>query len=438
MGIKSYICRQITLNRMKSKRLHVIFVLLLVCVQAFPNLANNKSFTLVIDAGHGGNDAGAIGTYSKEKNINLNVALKVGELIQRNCPEVKVIFTRKTDVFVNLHERAAIANRAKADLFISIHTNAVSKGNTVVGSETYSLGMARSGDNLDVAKRENAVILYENDYQKRYAGFNPKSSESYIIFEFMQDQYMKQSAELAQFIQNEYTRASRPDKGVKQAGFLVLRETSMPSVLTELGFITTPSEEQYLNSAKGTDDLARSIYNGFVRYKDKVTRSHSVILNEADKKNIHLDTSSFSDKEDNTPVQTVENAAPQVNLTKEKDVQPEVKPKKEDTTVEAKAETKTETNDDDNATPVFKIQFLTSSRMLRQGSQQLKGLENVDNYLENNTYKYTYGSSSNYSEILSLKKTITDKFPDCFVIAMKGSKRISIQEAQNELKNKKK
>lgn len=423
---------------MKSKRLHSIFVLVLVCVQAFPLLAGAKSFTLVIDAGHGGHDAGAIGTYSKEKNINLNVALKVGELIERNCPDVKVLFTRKTDVFVDLHERAMIANRAKADLFISVHTNAVLKGNTIAGSETYSLGMARSGDNLDVAKRENSVILYENDYQKRYAGFNPKSSESYIIFEFMQDQYMKQSAELAQFIQSEYTRANRPDKGVKQAGFLVLRETSMPSVLTELGFITTPSEEQYLNSAKGTDDLSRSIYNGFVRYKDKVTRSHSVILSEADKKKERMDTSAFSDKEDDAQTKPAESAAPEVNLSKEKETQTVAKPKREDTTVEAKEEAKTEADDSDNATPVFKIQFLTSSRMLRQGSQQLKGLENVDNYLENNTYKYTYGSSSNYGEILNLKKTIVDKFPDCFVIAMKGSKRIGIQDAQSELKNKKK
>lgn len=217
-------------------------------------VAANKRFTLVIDAGHGGNDAGARGKFSKEKNINLNVALAFGRYVERNCPDVRVIYTRKTDVFVTLHERANIANRNKADLFVSIHTNALPKGKIARGMETYTLGMHRVADNLDVAKRENSVILYEDNYKQHYEGFDPRSSESYIMFEFLQDRNMAKSVELAKYVQKRAcAEAGRPNKGVKQAGFLVLRETSMPSCLVELGFITTPDEENYLNSSDGVD-----------------------------------------------------------------------------------------------------------------------------------------------------------------------------------------
>ena len=231
-----------------------------------------SSFTLVIDAGHGGRDAGAVGAYSKEKDINLAVALGFGKLVKDNCPDVKVIYTRSTDVFIPLQERANIANRAKADLFVSIHTNAVPKGHTARGAETYTLGMHRAADNLAVAKRENAVIKYEKDYEQKYEGFDPNSAESYIIFEIMQDTYMKQSVELAKCIQNQYVGCGRYNKGVHQAGFLVLRQVGMPSVLTELGFISTPEEEDYLNSDAGRAALAQSIYQGFVKYRKLNTK----------------------------------------------------------------------------------------------------------------------------------------------------------------------
>ena len=240
-------------------------------------VAANKRFTLVIDAGHGGNDAGARGKFSKEKNINLNVALAFGRYVERNCPDVRVIYTRKTDVFVTLHERANIANRNKADLFVSIHTNALPKGKIARGMETYTLGMHRVADNLDVAKRENSVILYEDNYKQHYEGFDPRSSESYIMFEFLQDRNMAKSVELAKYVQKRAcAEAGRPNKGVKQAGFLVLRETSMPSCLVELGFITTPDEENYLNSSDGVDALGRGIYKAFVDYKRKYDRSVTV------------------------------------------------------------------------------------------------------------------------------------------------------------------
>ena len=227
-----------------------------------------QAFTLVIDAGHGGKDPGAIGRKSKEKNINLAVALELGRLIEKNCPDVKVVFTSKTDVFVELSKRAEIANKAKADLFISIHVNSTSAKVGPQGTETFTLGMHRAADNLEVAKRENSVITLESNYEQRYEGFDPNSSESYIIFELMQDKNMEKSVQLAKNIQQQFrTTAKRVDKGVYQAGFLVLRETSMPSALVELGYINNPTEEQYLASTNGQAALAKCIYNGFVSYK---------------------------------------------------------------------------------------------------------------------------------------------------------------------------
>ena len=231
--------------------------------------AGKHKFTLVIDPGHGGHDVGAMGKFSKEKDINLRTALAFGKYVERNCNDVKVIYTRKTDVFVTLQGRAEIANKAKADLFISIHTNSLPGKKISRGLETYTLGMHRAADNLDVAKRENSVILVEKDYKKHYGGFDPNSSESYIIFEFLQDHNMAKSVELAKLVQsNVCSTANRPNKGVKQAGFLVLRETSMPSCLIELGFISTSDEEKILNTESEIDKMARGIYQAFVKYKN--------------------------------------------------------------------------------------------------------------------------------------------------------------------------
>lgn len=255
----------INMKNYLSKFLYIVLFVAFLPIVAWGN-AEKRNFTLVIDAGHGGHDAGAVGAYSKEKDINLRVALAFGKLVEENCHNVKVVYTRKTDVFIPLQRRADIANNNKADLFISVHTNALPAGRLAYGSETYTLGMARANANLAVAKRENAVITLENDYKTTYQGFDPNKAESYVIFEFMQDKYMKQSVDLASCIQKQYVSTGRPNKGVHQAGFLVLRNTSMPSVLTELGFITTPAEETYLNSQQGVMELSRSIYNGFLAY----------------------------------------------------------------------------------------------------------------------------------------------------------------------------
>ena len=258
---------------MKLNRSYIIILwcCLLSALPFLPLKAEGGTFTVVIDPGHGGRDPGAIGKRGKEKTINLNVALKLGKLIQANCQDVHIVYTRQKDVFVGLDRRAQIANDAKADLFISIHTNSVARGRTVRGTETYTLGLHRTDENLEVAKKENSVILIENDYEQRYAGFNPNSAESYIIFEFLQDRNMEKSVQLATLIQRQFKgTAKRIDKGVHQAGFLVLRETTMPGVLVELGYISTPDEERYLKSANGQKALARSIYKGFKAYKNKL------------------------------------------------------------------------------------------------------------------------------------------------------------------------
>ena len=246
---------------MNVKRYIATILLSACCLMALP-------YTLVIDAGHGGKDPGAQSKTAKEKNINLAVALAFGKLVEQNCKDVKVVYTRKTDVFVELDERANIANRAKADLFISIQTNATAAKVGPRGTETYTLGMHRAADNLAVAKRENSVITLEKGYEQKYEGFDPNSSESYIIFELMQDKNMESSVKLAGLIQKQFkTSAKRVDKGVHQAGFLVLRATSMPSVLIELGYINNPSEATYLTSTAGVNALAKSIYNAFVAYR---------------------------------------------------------------------------------------------------------------------------------------------------------------------------
>lgn len=245
---------------------------------------------VVIDAGHGGKDPGAVGLKAQEKNIVLDVALRLGKLINDSLPDVTTIYTRDKDVFVPLNERATIANKSGADLFISIHANA-SVDKKIFGAESYVLGLHRSKDNLEVAQKENAVIVMEDDYTSKYEGFDPNSPESYIIFELMQNRYLDQSIMMAINTQKYFTSSNREDRGVKQAGFLVLRQTSMPSVLVELGFISNAQEELYLNSDEGKAELALSLYNSFKSYKEQYDGSNniSVIQDEEVKPNAKSD-----------------------------------------------------------------------------------------------------------------------------------------------------
>lgn len=401
----------------------IVLAVLFLITQGLVVAAQNKKFTLVIDAGHGGHDAGALGASSKEKNINLNVALAFGNYVERNCPDVKVVYTRKTDVFVTLHERANIANRHKADLFVSIHTNALPAGKQARGLETYTLGMNRANENFDVAKRENAVILYEKDYEQHYEGFDPNSSESYIMFEFMQDKNMAQSVDLAKMVQKRAcSSANRQNKGVKQAGFLVLRETSMPSCLIELGFITTPQEEQQLNTRECIDALGYGIFQAFVDYRNKYDKTIIVPFEAPERQVMENQAQEKVQKEsEGGKTQTAE---------QEKDNVPRSESKKVNEVPEQKPAT-------DSEAPIFKIQVLTSTTLIRQGDKRFKGLDGVDYYKDGGIYKYTIGASANYNEIYRLRKTMVGKFPQAFIIAFKGGQRTDVVEAIKEFKRNK-
>lgn len=374
-----------------------------------------KDFVVVIDPGHGGHDPGAVGRISKEKNINLNVALKLGRLIKNNNDDVKVIFTRSTDVFIPLDRRAEIANDAKADLFISIHTNSVAGSRTVKGASTWTLGLAKSEANLAVAKRENSVILYESDYKTRYAGFNPNSAESYIIFEFMQDKYMSQSVHLASLVQKEFRNTcNRIDRGVHQAGFLVLKASAMPSILVELGFISTPEEERYLNTEHGTSNLARGVYRAFLSYK----REHEIRLTGASRTIVPEET-------EETQLAAIEEKEVNDTSTRNNGLLAEAS---QPIIVEGA------TNDSDIT---FKIQILTSSSPLSKTDKRLKGLKGVEYYKEGGVLKYTYGASSDYNKVLRTRRSIAAQFNDAFIIAFRNGEKMNINAAISEFKKNK-
>lgn len=413
----------------------VTLIWALMCMFVMTSLAANKRFTLVIDAGHGGHDAGALGAISKEKNINLAVALRFGKYVEQNLPEVRVIYTRKTDVFIPLNERANIANRANADLFISVHTNALPAGKIARGFETYTLGMHRAKDNLDVAMRENSVISMEKDYQQRYQGFDPRSSESYIIFEFIQGKNMERSVDLARMIQRGVCDgANRPDKGVHQAGFLVLRETSMPGCLIELGFITTPDEERLLNNDSRVDDIARGIYEAFAKYKNKYDKSVSVPYRAKDSEDVNL-PKIVPDQEPAPKTRVVtrgkqpkrEEATPEQPKREVKKQEPKKDVKKQEPKKEVK---KAEIAD----APVFKLQIFVGSRNLRKGDAHFKGETDYDSFQDGNLVKYTLGASTNYNEIYRLRKEKLDKFPEAFIIAFKNGQKYDVNQAIREFK----
>ena len=403
----------------------ITLLLALMCMLVVTAFAANKRFTLVIDPGHGGHDAGARGAISMEKNINLTVALRFGKYVEQNMPEVRVIYTRKQDVFIPLHERANIANRANADLFISVHTNALPAGKVARGFETYTLGMHRAKDNLDVAMRENSVISMEKGFEQTYEGFDPKSSESYIIFEFIQGKNMERSVELARMIQRSVCDSGcRPDKGVHQAGFLVLRETSMPSCLIELGFITTPDEERLLNDNAKVDDIAKGIYEAFAKYKNKYDRSVSVPYRAANRQESTLPKivpDSYKEEAENRRVK------------KQEPVRRTRASKTDDSDRKADTVASQSRNAPKDA-PVFKLQIFVGNRNLRKGDAHFKGETEFDSFQEGNLVKFTLGASTNYNEIYRLRKEKMENFPEAFIIAFKNGKKYDVNQAIREFK----
>lgn len=391
--------------------LFVLFFLFPVVVQA-----KDKTFTVVIDAGHGGKDPGARGTVINEKEINLSVTLKLGALISDNNEDVRVIYTRKTDRFIELDERANIANRNKADLFISIHTNSVKRGNAVQGTETYTLGLARSDENLEVAMRENSAILLEDNYLQKYEGFDPNSSESYIIFEFMQNKHMEQSISLASEVQKSFVSNSRTNRGVRQAGFLVLRKTSMPSILVELGYISNREEERFMKSSEGQNKLAGALYLAFVKYKKEYDRKQGALSGS---KVVVSDI----------PIQTLEPESQEIQISdtssapvgsEEYILQQKKKKQAKKTTVSSPVQMNTNTQ----GKVIYKIQILTSDKKLSSGSRLFKGYKDIDYFVERGVYKYTYGETTDFDSIRKLRRTIAKNFKDAFIVAFKDGKRV--------------
>lgn len=438
---------------MNKKIQFCLFTMMMFAVSC---MAASKKFTLVIDPGHGGKDHGAIGVYSREKDLTLKFGLAFGQLVEQRCPDVKVIYTRKTDVFIPLVTRAEIANKNHADLFISVHINALAGGRKVRGVQTYTLGQGQNTGrkgiikNLEVAKRENSVILLEDNYQQTYQGFDPTSPESNIMFEFIQDVNMQKSVELAKYMQQHICEATGlKDMGAHQNNLAVLRLSSMPGCLLELGFISTPEEELFMNAPQAADMYARGIFNAFAQYKNryyegltvpykapkKVTPTVPEIVPQVYKQKEETKTKKAKRKSEPTPVlsKKEEKKVEEVTIT---DNRPATETSKPEVIAEARDDIPAPVNPD---VPIFKVQILSSSRKIALNDEALKGLKGCEWYQEGTLWKYTYGSSTNYNEIRKLQKELTNRFPDAFIIAFKGGQRTNVNEAiQTFLQLKKK
>ena len=419
---------------MRRKRVFFLITMLLFAVAV---MAANRKFTLVIDAGHGGTDHGAPGSYSKEKDLTLKYALAFGRYVEDNSPDVRVVYTRKTDVFVTLAGRADIANKCNADLFLSFHINAVTGSKSAHGFQSWTLGRGEhSGDrgikaNLDVAKRENSVMFLEKDYKTVYKGFDTNSSESDIMYEFIADKNREKSVELSRLLQ-QYVCAStgRVNGGSHQNNLAVLRLTSMPSCLLELGFISTPDEEDFLNDDASVALYVKGVYNAFMKYRQRYGNDISVPYKPI--------------KEEPTIPQVVpsdyrkpaaDNPAPRKSKRRVERKSAEadnnlakVEPPQKEGDVQV-------TNRVENDKPVFKVQLLVSSNVLKSDDNRFKGLTNIESYKEG-LYKYTYGASTNYNEIYRLRKQILDRFPDAFIVAFKNGNKMDINAAIQEFKSK--
>jgi N-acetylmuramoyl-L-alanine amidase len=329
---------------------------------------------VVVDAGHGGLDPGAVGKFSKEKDLNLAVALLLGKFIQDSCPGVEVIYTRKTDVFIPLNERSAIANKHNAHLFISIHTNALSRKN-VRGTETYVMGLDKSGSNMEVAMRENAVITYEDNYASKYEGYDPRSPESFIIFSLLQNAHLEQSLQMAARVQEEFgERIIKPNRGVKQAGFLVLWRTAMPSILVEMGYISNEEEEELLNKKETKTAIAQAIFRAFKNYKSYYDRDLKLAQHD--------------------------NKKPQE--AKKNEISP---------------------------TLHYRIQIKASSKKISLDAPEFTGYEDVRCIPFSTIYKYTVGNFTTFEAAMEYcERVIRPKIADAFVVCVENGKIVPVKK----------
>jgi N-acetylmuramoyl-L-alanine amidase len=387
------------------KRQIIIFgILSLLFILPGKLYADRSGFVrrVVIDPGHGGRDPGAIGAIAKEKDIVLSIGLKLGKYIEDNFDDVEVIYTRTTDEFVPLHERAQIGNENKADLFISLHCNA-SRGGRALGTETFVMGLHRSNENLEVAKKENASILYEDDYLETYDGYDPNSPEANIIFTLFQNAHLDQSLAMASLVQDQFrTRAARHDRGVKQAGFLVLYRVAMPAILVEAGFLSNPEEEKYLVSETGQAHIASAIFRAFREYKnyqDNLARQR-LIAN------------------DNSPHHSA---------TQESQITVNPAQSNSDKNIAVSPQTILS-----QASPIisFRVQFASTSRELPANAPEFRGLQGVSYYFHDGLYKYTLGDEKSLEDAAKIQKSLHDQgFKDAFVVAFKNNERITPNEA---------
>lgn len=386
--------------------IRILVITMLLLTPSASQAGANKDFVVVIDPGHGGKDAGALGRRANEKTINLNVGKKLRDLLKSNMPDASVEMTRDDDRFVTLKERPNIANKRHADIFVSIHANSIDKKsplrNSINGAAVYTLGLRRSDTNLSLAMRENEVIKLEPDYTTSYQGFDPSSAESYIAFEMMQHTNMDQSIELAEAVQNELVRtAGRKNNGVRQAPFWVLVGTTMPAILVELDFICNPAMEKFMASESGQDKLALAIYRGIERYRKNSTKQPAATSTRT----------AAAAQTESTPAAAKTKPVADEPIVAAASDRPSSKVEKTSTA-------------DNSDKIIYKIQFLTSPTKLKNNDSKLKGLSPVDFYKDGGVYKYTFGEYSSQAEAIARIKKIKPLFRDAFVIKTRNGKRI--------------
>ncbi len=374
-------------------------ILIIICTAFNPYPAGRKVRVVVLNAGHGGNDPGCHGNKHLEKEVALSITLKVGKYIEDNLKDVKVVYTRKTDLFVPLTEIASHANKNNADLFVCIHCNAA-VNKQVFGSETYVMGLHKTKGNLDVAKRENAAILYEEDYKKKYEGFDPNSDEANIIFNMFQNAFLEQSLSYASKVQNEFKKNKNlTDKGVKQAGFLVLWKTSMPSVLIETGFLTNAEEEKYLGSAKGQDQIAYAIYKAFKSYKAEVEGYDAGPENEIRPQITEEQVQIFDEHMKEIPKDSIKTTPVKIEQNL-----------------------------------VFKIQIANSSQKISLNTSKFTALKSVEEVIDDKTFKYYTGNFKTIDEAFEEQRRLRKVgFEDAFTVAFSNGKKINLNEAREML-----
>ena len=410
------------------KIIYSLLFLLFMCVTASAQSANYTVKTVVIDARHGGKDPGAVGKKSYEKNITLSLALKVGSLITANCPDVKVIYTRKTDEFIELYQRAAIANKNKADLFISIHVNA-NVNSEAFGTDTWVMGLAKNEANLKVAKMENAVIDLESD-ASQYKGMSTNDNEAIILHKLQQGVFSDNSLALAGMIQSQLSSLGRKDRSVHQAPFLVLWKTAMPSVLIETGFISNPEEEEWLNVEENQIEMSYSIYQAFLNYKKYIeSRSQGEI-----QKNVQSSQSNNTTKTTNTTTQTTTKSTTTTTTTTKPSNSNNTTTKSTETTTTTKTTTQT-TIESSKFDIYYGIQIGAGKDKSNLSPSNFKGLEGIYYVEEGGLYKYYYGKTATYQEIIKLLPVAKEKFPAAFIVARdSNNKKLQISEARQKTK----